>query len=305
MVQGKKGFKCFILAAGLGLGVYLSFFARWGDGFNADELRGAPKLLIQFEEPYEYDEKFAWEEEVVDEVFYSSTSLNIRGEPRVESSTVGSFGKGEKVHVISTVKGSSWVKVDKKGKIGYCNSNYLTKDEPNISMLSETGYVDDSPIVVTGSVPESVLNAVKSNWATIQGNVRQAIKNNGWTIEVTSNDYASPYGYSVNGILALTVYNNKVSYIGIRKGSASATIHEVGHIVDSIHGYPSSGEEFTNIWGSEKDSFASAFSTHSSNYNSTGEYFAEAFWRYVTSSESLKNNCPSTFVFISNLCSSM
>ncbi len=305
MVQGKKVFKVFVLAAGLGLGLYVSFFARWGDGFNADELRGAPKLLIQLEEPIKYDEKFSWQEEVVDEYLYSSTSLNIRGEPRVESEAVGAYSVGEEVHVTGDVVESDWVKVEKKGKAGYCNAKYLTKKEPRISMLSDIGYESNSPIVVTGAVSESILNAVKGNWVSVPGNIRQSIINNGWRIEVTSNDFATKYGYPKNGILALTVYNDKVSYIGLRDGSASSVVHEVGHIVDSINGYPSLCEEFVNIWGYEKDSFASVFTTHEGNYDSSGEYFAEAFWRYVSNGETLRNSCPDTYNYLSNLCSSM
>lgn len=54
--------------------------------------------------------------------------------------------------------------------------------------------------------------------------------------------------------------------------------------------------EFINIYNTETNAFKNTFSVHF--YYDQKELFAEAFWKYITDNQTLKNGCPMLYEFI-------
>lgn len=79
-----------------------------------------------------------------------------------------------------------------------------------------------------------------------------------------------------------------------------AAIHEFGHYFDRSKGFLSMSYEFQKIYAAEDRIFCRELCT-ASNTDSSVEYFAESFSVFVHNGEKLKEFCPLTYNYFTNI----
>lgn len=82
--------------------------------------------------------------------------------------------------------------------------------------------------------------------------------------------------------------------------AAFATIHEFGHYFDRSKGEISASYKFQNIYNQEDKVFCDYVGT-AGNTTSPVEYFAEAFARFVENPDKVKEYCPITYEYFTNI----
>jgi len=66
-------------------------------------------------------------------MYVTSGTLNIRDAASTDGNKIGSMSYRDSVHVIASVVGSNWVKVEYNGIVGYSSSGYLSDTKPAVS----------------------------------------------------------------------------------------------------------------------------------------------------------------------------
>lgn len=241
---------------------------------------------------------------------YSSTALNIRAFPTIESGIIGCYEYLAEVKITGVVDESDWVRVCWNNSTGYCNSKYLLDEIPTTTKLDETKDIlyeqtgSSGILQVKGDVSQDIIKSIESYLELIPQNVKKHYQNEGWQLIITTEDFGSIYGYG--RILALTVYGNPgITYIDDRSSAASAVIHEFGHYIDYTFGFVSSSSEYGEIYCEELSSFTSWHNTHPSNYNTPRECFAEAYQECILHPENMQAYCPRMYAFIMNYSNSL
>lgn len=126
--------------------------------------------------------------------------------------------------------------------------------------------------------------------------------------------------YLIPGVLGTAVYHEEkedytgITYydeykieIGIGHKYAypvrGVLLHEIGHVLDGIEGFPSEKNVFDSCYKKENGVFKGALDIESEEYASreSREYFAEAIQLYWLQDEYLKYNCPDTYNFLEEL----
>lgn len=143
----------------------------------------------------------------------------------------------------------------------------------------------------------------QENWAKLPHEVRNTLTNDGWIIREECN-LSQKFGFT-RKIMALTSYQEYIIYLEPRKKD-NALLHEVGHALEEhyfelLGYYPSDTPEFDAIRKSEYNAMIKVFPTNKYNYNTSEEYFAEAFQNVILDSDTMSNICPMTYNFINSL----
>jgi hypothetical protein len=81
----------------------------------------------------------------------------------------------------------------------------------------------------------------------------------------------------------------------------SAALHEFGHWLDWSHSWLSGSDEFLEVYHAEKNSFHRHIDREPHYISVPTEYFAESFTRYLVNLDTLKEHCPKTYNYISNI----
>ena len=179
------------------------------------------------------------------------------------------------------------------------SSDTSPKTTPPDDVKEETDSYDremtsDGVLIKESGVSSSFFQKVEGYYNLIPQNVRNALLQDGWHIYLTNENFGSNFGYNYN-ILALTVYEYKAIYLSPQ--SPTSILHEVGHYIDYKCGWQNAAMDF---YSDEVGNFCSIHSTHSNNYSTKVEYFAEAYLVYKINSSALLENCPQTYYFLQN-----
>jgi len=86
-----------------------------------------------------------------------------------------------------------------------------------------------------------------------------------------------------------------------KQSISKAVIHEFAHWVDYSRGRLSKTEEFLNIYNSEKNEFKNNIDNDEYFISSPEEYFSESFSLLLLNPEQLREHCPATYMFYSNV----
>ncbi len=105
----------------------------------------------------------------------------------------------------------------------------------------------------------------------------------------------------------ITYYDDYKIEIGIEDEDyypiRGVLLHEIGHVLDFIEGFPSEKRVFDSCYKKEKELFKGALDIEREEYASreNREYFAEAIQMYWLQDEYLKYNCPDTYNYLVEL----
>lgn len=263
------------------------------------------EMSIQEKEAYvesyttKIQEAFGIEYNLVEEssLKYSITALNIRDVPNTNGDIVGTFSFGEEVHITAKVEDSTWVQVSFQDKVGYCNGTYLSDTKPQLVER-------DGTINIVGNIPNNLIDNTYLYYYKVDASVRNRLQREGWVIYITEENLSVKFDYNVS-VLAVTYMNLDTNvreiYISNRSKADKAIVHEIGHAIDYTLGFLSETQEFGIIYQEEVSSFAAWHSTHSNNYNTASEYFAESYQEYVLHPVEMQTYCPKTYEYIHNV----
>lgn len=176
-----------------------------------------------------------------------------------------------------------------------------------IIVQPDTPYAVEQPIV--GEVDalcqgySKVVNDVNFSLLTLPRWIRSAFRNSGWQLKVVDYDLATvdyEGEFAEGDVLGSTAYRDReIRILDEPKAAINAPIHEFGHWLDWYLGYPTmSDEEYLLIYNEEQEQYRSSFGPTCSW--SEQEFFAEGFWCYWKSPESLKKVCPQFHGYLAN-----
>lgn len=148
-----------------------------------------------------------------------------------------------------------------------------------------------------------VVDSVNFTLLTLPRWIRKSFQDTGWSIMVVDYDLATVdyAGYFAPGdVLGSTIYKDReIRILNEPKASVNAPIHEFGHWLDWILGYPTmSGEEYLRIYEEEQDAYMTHFGPACS-WNEQ-EFLAEGFWCYWKSPEALRKVCPQLYQYLND-----
>lgn len=149
-----------------------------------------------------------------------------------------------------------------------------------------------------GNVDDSWITAINNQLDMIPTSLIQQFQNDGWHIYCTDmNIDATYYNSQYGAVMGTTNYYEHRILIEDRQDAVTeAVIHEIGHWYDWHLGTVTDSDEFINIYNTETNAFKNTFNVHF--YYDQKELFAEAFWKYITDNQTLKNECPMLYEFI-------
>lgn len=247
-------------------------------------------------------------EALCDEIMYSSTNLNLRSGPGTEYNKIGLLRFNDEVKILNRFP-NGWVKVLFNGKEYYCSEKYLMA-EKHISLLEQFNQ-EESMMYFDGNISKDRKEKAISLYNKIPQNVLNAVKEDGYTIWVTSNPYYTDghcgtyyiYGYDWGDKTnKICIYAKSVWAVDI------AVIHETGHWMDNYLGrkegwgatshYGYLGVSSDPVWKEIYKSEVGASGYPSwANYCSE-EYFAESVWKALANPSWCQKTLPRTYEYI-------
>lgn len=241
---------------------------------------------------------FWYTKDVFEEVLYATSTVNVRTQPKKDSTKLGYVQTGESIQV-TAITDNGWYEVSYAGKRGYVKEDYLT----GISSSTPIEYSDI--FYYNGNVSTNDMTCVMSDWELIPESIRNSFVEDGSKIIVTDEHLGLKFHNDAElNILGVTSFSpsrgNCEIYISNDNSTVSAITHEIGHYIDGKLNYPSSSDEFQTIWGSEMQFISIFHNTNLRNVNVASEYFAESCNLYIIKNEDLKSYCPLTYEYISN-----
>lgn len=149
-----------------------------------------------------------------------------------------------------------------------------------------------------GNVNDSWVTAINNQLDMIPTSLIQQFQNDGWHIYCTDTNIDAVYYNSQYGAVMGTTnyYEHRILIEDRQNAVTEAVIHEIGHWYDWHLGTVTDSDEFIKIYNTETNAFKNTFSVHF--YYDQKELFAEAFWKYITDNQTLKNGCPMLYEFI-------
>lgn len=141
--------------------------------------------------------------------------------------------------------------------------------------------------------------------AYLPKNVINAFHNSGYTITISSDHINTKYAGMTGSIQGITLSKTKQIFIDNREVAVrNATLHEMGHAIDTILGWTSHSNEWGNIFNAERNKLV----VHcADNYykSDVQEYFAEAFQEALLNPTTCKNSAPQTYEYIMRVMQSL
>lgn len=154
---------------------------------------------------------------------------------------------------------------------------------------------------------ETLVPYANSQLSYVPDYIKQKFLDDGWTLEITTDDLTERYVsqesdmqvYTVKPdevIMGLTSPADKTIYIDDAPYSVQqAAVHEMGHYVDYVLGYPSYSDIFQAAV--DKDRTVYGFYFPYSHLDDNEELFAEAFQAYWKHPEELHMFCPNMYAY--------
>jgi hypothetical protein len=126
------------------------------------------------------------------------------------------------------------------------------------------------------------INKANQRLALVPENIKNSFVNNGWHIYVTSENIAQTYfGGAYSSVRGATSTDGRFIVVETRSEAVqTAPIHEMGHYLDCVTGWPSTSSEFAEIYNEEVGTFKSRISNSGSVRNQQ-EFFAEVFYYVI------------------------
>ena len=251
-------------------------------------------------------------DDIEDYTMYSSTNLNLREGPGTEFNAIGGLKLNDEVKVIERAD-NGWVKVVHSDKEYFCSEKYLMKEKKVIETPAVSSNYDSSIMHFDGNIPQDRKNKALSLYSKIPQNVLNAVKNDGYTIWVSSSSqytdghcgtfYPKGYDYGIcNGKIA--IYAKSVWAVDI------AVIHETGHWMDNYLGrkegwgytgyYRYQGVTSDPAWVEIYNAEVGASGYPSWANYCPEEYFAESVWKALASPSWCKKTLPRTYEYVMN-----
>lgn len=139
---------------------------------------------------------------------------------------------------------------------------------------------DITDIVKTiGNVNPDYIKIIEENLSLLPEELVQHFVSNGWKLYLTTEDIAKVYlGRKYESAMAVTVYSLKLIVIENREEAVKeSVIHEFGHYLDYVLGFPSLSNEFHDFYVTEASTFKSNI-PNASCVSDEREFFAETFY---------------------------
>ena len=230
--------------------------------------------------------------EDVNETVYAKRNLNVRSGPGTEYDKIGSLKYAKSVKRIG-IGSNGWSKVIYNGKTAYCYSKYLSTSKP----------IDGSyfNIVVgePGADPD-VVNYANQYWNNMVPSwLKQRFVNEGWHMIVSAIPLNIRYNCS-GSVAGVTDPAQKTIFLDNRKYAVKRSmIHELGHFIDLVSGWPSGSYEFQLIFQAEKDKFIDCTSIGDGHeIASSAEYFASVCCNIILNNQDCQWQIPRTYAFV-------
>lgn len=175
-----------------------------------------------------------------------------------------------------------------------------------VSTSSKINYKDK--IQIDGNVSEDLIELLNNELNKVPNSILNRYLNMGGKIILTSHDIATTYynDYVIGSLMELYDNKQKILYVSARnKAIKRAAVHGMGHVFDSITGWKSyTTDEFKNIFNEEKNTIK-IIDGRNYHKQSEKEYFAEAFYHFITDPSTTKSTAPKTVNFFENLISNI
>lgn len=260
---------------------------------------GVQTITIKFKEyVYEFDVEVVYTVNEVDpKTKYSSTSLNLRNGPGTNFDKIKTISLNDEVTVIGEIE-NGWVKVKFKDDEYFCSGKYLMDKKKEIQVQPASPY--DNKIYGEPGSSADIVNKANAYWnKNVPNWLKQKFIDSGWRIAISGTSLAARYGYGMS-IAGITDYGSKIVFIDNReKPIKNAMIHELGHFVDYVYGFPSQSGEFTQIFNEEKHSFIDCTSVGDGHETSNVmEYFAAVFQNAIINGGNCKTQAPRSYEFV-------
>lgn len=176
-------------------------------------------------------------------------------------------------------------------------------DSPYAVRIEDHTAVVDANLICTAQegASQEIADAVNTQLLSTPRWLREFFIKSGWSMQVVPYDIATedyPDKFEPGAVLASTAYKAKlIKVLNERNAAANAPIHELGHWLDSILGYPTLNDvEYQRIYEAEGQSYRNTFGPSCSWDNQ--EFFAEGFWCYWKSPSSLRKACPQFYGYL-------
>lgn len=178
------------------------------------------------------------------------------------------------------------------------NDKKLTEEVLGIT-INKTLSTDN--IIIDNECSKDQIDKFNETWRSIPNKITDSFCDNEWKVVLTSTDLTEYYNTNYNAkttlVEGLTIRSKKIIFVDKDSDINSILKHEMGHYVDTVKGNVSDGNEFFSIFNKEVEQFTEKFNPDKGHVASWVEYFAEAFYRYLDSTNELKEACPTTYEF--------
>lgn len=242
--------------------------------------------------------------EPLSHVMWAKSSVNVRDYPGTEGTKIGGLSFAQPVNVTGKAS-TGWWQVEYNGNVGYISGNYLLDYEPQPETQAPAPTVNiPSNIWFEDGVPQDAINAVLKYWYMMPEQTRNLITNHGWKIACYNQrwvgEYVYNYEYEYPYALGVTRPIDKTVVLGNTvKGIRRSLTHELGHVVDFIHGGIYKSSEWKEIWEAEHGNMQIQEKYDDHPTHSPQEFFGECVLQYIQYNDLLYRTCPRAYEFVS------
>lgn len=272
---------------------------------------------------------------------YATSNVNVRKGPSTETDVVAVLGEGDPIMV--TDSSTAWCSVEYDGRLAFVATEYLTEEVPAeqigdtvvpaVEDVTDDEEVVDDPVVneseecvqeapqaievqesydgivqADGAVSAELLRYANGLLGRVPSSVLNAFQQDGWSIYVTDSDLDNRYYGGTYGKLAgITVYDDKSIYMEDSKSDINrALAHEFGHYLDSTSGFPSTTQQFMDIYNEEKYTFLDSTSCGDGHeYSDPQEFYASVFSEAMINPEGCQSTAPKAYAYICDTLNSL
>ncbi len=253
---------------------------------------------------------------------YATCGLNLREGPGTSYNRLNSIGTAGEMTVIAKAD-NGWIKVLYKDKEYFCAERYTSTEKPVVQQVvnnnSGSAKAASNGVPGAAALPAELLNSpyhnvfkpegdgtnsvcVQANnyWKyTVPDGLKTKLVDIGWKFVISGQRLADRFGYGMS-IAGITEYGTKTIYLDNRSKVVNrATLHEIGHAVDAIAGWPSLSGEFAQIFEAEKYSFVDCTAVGDGHETSNvQEYFASVFQNAIINSGNCQRQAPRSYEFV-------
>lgn len=247
--------------------------------------------------------------ELGDKKKYTNNSVNLRYGPGDEHGIACKVGLNTELVVTHEID-NGWSLVKYKDQELYCSTKLLQDEkvyvEPPVPPFNEANEV----MTFQGNVSNACKNKAISLYNLIPSNVRNAYRNWGYKIVVTTSPNLTDghcgtyYPLEMNSHRVSAVYAKSVGAVNI------AVLHETGHFVDNYLGKKEGWGMSPNYGFQAITSDPAWVQIYNAEVGKSGfpsyvtwcpeEFFAECFWKALASPSWMKSHLPQAYNYIMN-----